>query len=889
MTPPTEAAPAHARAVVDVLARHGTGDQGLSGEEAAARLERHGPNRLPEPERESALRRLLRQFRDPMIYVLIGAAVLTAVLGEWVDTIVIAAVVITNAVIGYVQEGKAEDALEGIRRMLSLDAQVRRDGAWQTIPAEDLVPGDLVRLSAGDKVPADVRLTRASTLRIEESALTGESVPVDKGTDPVDPEAGLGDRTSMAFSGTVVAAGSGTGVVTATGQGTEIGHITTLLEEVESLETPLTRQMNAFGRTLSLVVVVLAVAMFGLGALLYDYTIGELTLSAIGFAVAAIPEGLPAVLTITLALGVQTMARRHAITRRMSSVETLGSVTVICTDKTGTLTRNEMTVRTVVTPAGRYEVTGTGYAPEGEILSAGTPATTAQHPGILALAEVAARANDSSVSRRGEEWVLSGEPTDGGLRTFALKAGVSGDDGARLDAVPFDSAYKYMATLDRTAHGTVIHLKGAPDRLLDRCDSQGSGPEDAAPLDRAFWEAQIEELGARGLRVLAAAVRRADDGAVSTTDVDAGGFVLLGLYGIIDPPREEAIDAIRACRQAGIRVKMITGDHAGTATAIAREMGIGDGAAAVTGAELERADDEELRTLAAEHDVFARTSPEHKLRLVRALQADGEVVSMTGDGVNDAPSLKRADVGVAMGIKGTEATKEAADVVLADDNFASIEAAVEMGRTIYDNLRKAIVFILPTNGAQGLVVLVAVVLGLTLPITPVQVLWVNTITAVTLALALAFEPSEPDVMRRPPRAPGGSIIPRSGLLRIGYVSLLIGGATIAVFLLGQETGRGLEESRTVAVNTLVVAQICYLFASRFSRTTSLRRELLTTNPVSWVCVAVMLALQLLFVYAPFMHAAFGSTSVGLGDWLVPLAVGVVVFAVVEVDKALRRR
>src|SRR5690606_12313957 len=509
------------------------------------------------------------------IYVLLGAAVLTAVLGEWLDTVVILAVVLINATIGFVQEGRAEDALEGIRSVLSRDAQVRRDGVWRTVPAEGLVPGDLVRLSSGDKVPADLRLTAASNLHVEESALTGESLPVDKAPGPVDTAAGIGDRTSMAFSGTVVAAGSGTGVVTATGQDTEIGHITTLLEEVESLETPLTRQMNAFGRVLSLVAVVLAVVMFALAALLYDDTLGELTRAAIGSAVAAIPEGLPAVLTIPLALGVQTMARRYAITRRMSSVVTLGSVTVICSDKTGTLTRNEMTVRTVVAPAARFDVTGTGYAPEGEIRPAGEATTTAQHPSVLALAEVAARANDSTVSRRDGEWVLSGEPTDGGLRTFALKAGVSGDDDARVAAVPFDSAYKYMATLDRTTDGTVIHLKGAPDRLLDRCDSQGAGLEDTTPLDRAFWEEQIEELGARGLRVLAAAVRRADDGttSVSTEDVDAGGFVLLGLYGIIDPPREEAVAAIRACRQAGIRVKMITGDHAGTATAIAREMG----------------------------------------------------------------------------------------------------------------------------------------------------------------------------------------------------------------------------------------------------------------------------------------------------------------------------
>ncbi|HLT84839.1 MAG TPA: HAD-IC family P-type ATPase, partial [Phototrophicaceae bacterium] len=645
------ALPVHARAVEDVLAALGTEPRtGLTAAEAAARLEQHGPNKLPEGERESALGRLLRQFRDPMIYVLLGAAVLTAVLGEWVDTVVILAVVLINATIGFVQEGRAEDALEGIRSMLSLDAQVRRDGVWRTVPAEGLVPGDLVRLSSGDKVPADLRLTAASNLRVEESALTGESLPVDKAPGPVDTAAGIGDRTSMAFSGTVVAAGSGTGVVTATGRATEIGHITTMLEEVESLETPLTRQMTTFGKQLSLVVVVLAIGMFGLGAVLYAYTLGDLTLAAIGFAVAAIPEGLPAVLTITLALGVQQMAGRHAITRRMSSVETLGSVTVICTDKTGTLTRNEMTVRTVVTPLARYEVTGTGYSPDGEVRLDGTAVAVADRPDVRALADVAARANDSTVSQHGEEWQLSGEPTDGGLRTFALKAGADGDDAARLAVVPFDSAYKYMATLDRTADGELlVHLKGAPDRLLERCDRQGTGPDATEPLDRERWERQVDELGAHGLRVLAAAVRRVDDGRtdLGTDDVDAGGFVLLGLYGIIDPPREEAVAAIAACREAGIRVKMITGDHAGTATAIAREMGIGDAAAAVTGAELERATDEELRTIAAEHDVFARTSPEHKLRLVQALQANGEVVAMTGDGVNDAPSLKRADVGVA--------------------------------------------------------------------------------------------------------------------------------------------------------------------------------------------------------------------------------------------------
>lgn len=867
---------------------------GLTADAAAARLERYGPNALPSGEQESALTRLLRQFRDPMIYVLIGAAVLTTVMGHYVDTIVIAAVVIINAVIGYLQEGKAADALDGIRTMLSLEAQARRDGTWVTVPADELVPGDVVRLAAGDKVPADLRILEATNLTCEESALTGESVPVEKGTDPVEADAGLGDRTSMAFSGTTVASGSGRGLVVGTGRRTEIGHITTMLDEVESMETPLTRQMTSFSAKLSLLVVIAAVLMFGIGWVLYDYSLADLTLSAIGFAVAAIPEGLPAVLTITLALGVQKMAGRNSITRRMNSVETLGSVTVICSDKTGTLTRNEMTVRTVVTPEGTYEVSGTGYAPEGDIEQDGAAVGPEERNDLRMLAEVAARTNDSTVSRKDDRWVLSGEPTDGGLRTFAMKAGIEGHDENRIDAVPFDSAYKYMATLDRIdGIGDVVNLKGAPDRLLDRCDRQGVDLDENEPLDREHWERAIDELSGQGLRVLAAAVRRADDRgsatSLTTDDIDGGGFVFLGLYGIIDPPREEAMDAIRACHDAGIRVVMITGDHAGTASAIGREMGIEDEQGAVTGNQLEEASDEELAQLARTHSVFARTSPEHKLRLVQALQDDGEVVSMTGDGVNDAPSLKRADVGVAMGIKGTEATKDAADVVLADDNFATIADAVQMGRTIYDNLRKAIVFILPTNGAQGLVVLVSVLLGMTLPLTPVQVLWVNTITAVTLALALAFEPGEPDIMRRPPRDPKESILPRAGVVRIVYVSLLLGAVTIGVFLLGQAAGVSLEISRTTAVNTLVVGQIFYLLASRFTRTTSLRKELLTTNPISWLCIAVMLLLQLAFVYVPFMQTTFASGPVGWMGWLVPLGAGVLVFAVVEADKALRRR
>ncbi|MDO5511107.1 cation-transporting P-type ATPase [Corynebacterium sp.] len=886
MTTPAPAA--HALPVADVFEDVGSRPEGLSRADASSALEHYGENALPQAAEETWWQRLFRQFQDPMIYVLIAAAVLTAVLGEVVDTIVIAAVVIINAAVGFFQEGKAADALAAIRDMLSPTSEVLRDGAWVSVDSSELVPGDVVRLRPGDKVPADLRLFQTASLRIEESALTGESVPSDKQTEAVEEASDLGDRTSMAFSGTTVSAGTGLGVVTATGADTQIGHITTMLDEVEGVQTPLTRSMSRFSSILAIGAVLLAALMIGVSVIIYGTAWGEVLMSAIGFAVAAIPEGLPAVMAITLALGVQKMASRNAITRRLTSVETLGSVTTICTDKTGTLTRNEMTVRAVHTRNHTYEVTGTGYAPEGTMLLDDRVVTTTDHPDLARMAQVAAYANDAGVVKRDERWVLTGEPTDGGLRTFALKAGVDTAH-RRIDEVPFDSEFKYMATLDEMEDGPVIHLKGAPDRLLDRCDRQTTPAGDTEPLDREYWEDKIEEFGARGLRVLAAACRPgAGMHAVEVADIDAGGFIFLGLYGIIDPPRDEVLEAVRTVQAAGVRVRMITGDHASTAAAIGREVGL-SGHRAITGAELEAASDSELQTIVRDYDVFARTSPEHKLRLVRALQANGEVVSMTGDGVNDAPSLKQADVGVAMGIKGTEATKDAADIVLADDNFATIAAAMKMGRTIYDNLRKAIVFMLPTNGAQGLVIFVAMLVGMTLPITPLQVLWVNLITAVTLSLALSFEPAEPGIMRRRPRNPEAALLDSEAILRILYVSVLIGGATIAVFQYLQTNGAAVDVSRTIAVNTLVIGQVFYLFSARFSRVSALRRELFTTNPVSWLCVGVMLALQLSFAYLPFMQAAFDTTSVSLLSWGVPILAGVIVFAAVETDKFIRRR
>ncbi len=884
---------AHSKKAEDIIASVRSNEKGLSEQEAANRLDEFGLNVLPSAEKEGVLKLFFKHFNDLLIYILIAAAVVTALLGHWVDTAVILGVVVINAIIGFIQEGKAERALAGIREMLSLHALAARDGDWVEIEAEKLVPGDIVRLRSGDRVPADLRLIRATSLRIEESALTGESVPSSKNIDPCPPEAGVGDRTCMAFSGSLVTAGRGVGVVVATGPDTQIGRINKMIAEVEKIATPLTRQMHSFGKILSFFIVGMAVIMGIIGWLLHGMPPTELFMAAIGFAVAAIPEGLPAILTITLALGVQSMARRNAITRKLNAVETLGSVTVICSDKTGTLTKNEMTVRHVITRNNTFETEGTGYSPEGHVFMQDNGEKTSLHDcsELQRLVEIMAVCNDSKIVQRDGHWRVTGEPTEGALRTLARKAGFDDSPYERIDAVPFESENKFMATLNHIPDGTTrVLLKGAPDRLLDRCAFEYDQKEGVQPLNRPFWEAEIERLGNKGLRVLAAAARDVEENktGIEIPDLD-NEMTFIGLVGIIDPPRPEAITAIKVCHQAGIKVKMITGDHAGTAAAIGAEMGIGDASHAVTGTEIENASDEQLRLIAAENDVFARTSPEHKLRLVKALQADMEVVAMTGDGVNDAPALKRADVGVAMGVKGTEATKEAADIVLADDNFTSIEQAVEEGRTIYDNLRKAILFILPTNGAEALVILTAVIFGLALPLTPVQILWVNMVTAVTLALALAFEPPEPGVMQRPPRDPNAPIIGAAFLWRIGFVSLLIGGATITVFVVEKYYLDVTEAlAQTLAVNTLVCGQVFYLFNSRYLHESSLSISRILSNKIAWVTVGALALLQLIFVYAPFMHTLFGSASLELRHWLLPLAIGAGAFMVIEVEKAITR-
>lgn len=878
-----------------VLKALGSDRLGLSQKEAQNRLEKHGCNTLPAPPRRPTILRFLLQFHNVLIYALLAAAIVTGFLRHWVDTGVILGVVMLNALIGFIQEGKAEQALAAIRRMLSPQAQVLRDGRRRELPAACLVPGDVVVVVSGDKVPADLRLIEVHNLRIEEAVLTGESLPVEKQTAPVDRDNQLGDRFSMAYSGTLVTYGQGTGIVTATGAATEIGRISMLLGQVEELTTPLLRSLASFSRWLTAVILAVSCLTFAFGTLLRGYTAEEIFLVAVGLAVAAIPEGLPAIMTITLAIGVQRMAARKAIVRRLPAVEALGSVTVICSDKTGTLTRNEMTVQSVLTADCVFEVSGAGYRPHGGFALAGHEVTVAQHPELVEIGRAALLCNDASLVNMNGDWQLSGDPTEGALITLAVKAGLSADEESeglpRTDAIPFESQHRFMASMhhDHAGHGYVF-LKGAPERVLALCSLQREVGVNR-PLDASSWTDRMDVLAKSGMRLLAVAMRLELDhqSELEFADVEAGGFTLLAVLGISDPPREESVRAVAACRSAGIRVKMITGDHAVTASAIGAKLALAEQIRTVNGASLDALDDHQLRALVSETDVFARASPEHKLRLVTALQQCGEVVAMTGDGVNDAPALKRADVGVAMGCKGTEAAKEAAEIVLADDNFASILAAVEEGRTAYDNIRKAITFILPTNGGEAGMVLTAVLFGITMPITPVQILWVNMVTTVTLSLAIAFERGEPDIMRRPPRNPSEPLLSRWLVWRIIFVSALLVLGSMGLFFWELRQGASLETARTAAVNTLVMGEIAYLFNCRHMNTSTLNREGAFGNRYSLLAVSVLLGLQLLLTYMPAMQHLFGTAPLNLAAWSRIIVFGVLLMLIVEMEKFLLGR
>jgi magnesium-transporting ATPase (P-type) len=883
----------HALDVETILGSLSADRNGLSAEEAAERFRRHGPNRLPEAGRRSPVLRFFAHFHNVLIYVLLGSAIITAALGHLADTAVILAVVVANAIIGFIQEGRAEQAMIAIRQMLSPRTAVLRDGQRISIDSAELVPGDVVLLEAGDRVPADLRLIEAAGLRIEEAVLTGESVPVEKAPSPVAEEAPLGDRASMAYSGTLVAGGTARGLVVATGAGTEIGKISGMLSRVETLSTPLIEQMDGFARWLTVLILLIAAILLVYGYFVGHLPFAELFMAVVGLSVAAIPEGLPAVLTITLAVGVQAMARRNAIVRRLPAIETLGSVSVICTDKTGTLTRNEMMVASIATADQICSVSGNGYAPEGGIRLRDADVDPAEHRLLIELARAAALCNDAALRDHPDGWKVEGDPMEGALHALAGKIMRDGPepfaDRTRTDAIPFDANARYMATLhhDQAGHAE-IHAKGAPERILAMCRSQRAADGGEAPLDPDHWSSEVEAIAAQGQRVLALAAYSVpqNTAVLDREDID-GKLVFIGLVGLIDPPRGEAIAAVAECRSAGIRVKMITGDHAGTAKAIAQKIGLQNPEGVLEGADIERMSDAELGTVVVETDVFARTSPEHKLRLVTALQSHGLTVAMTGDGVNDAPALKRADAGVAMGRKGSEAAKEASEIVLADDNFASIAAAVREGRTVYDNIKKVISWTLPTSAGEAMTIVVALFFGLALPITAVQILWVNLVTTVTLGLALAFEPTEGDTMRRPPRPRNEPLLSGALTWHIVLVSALFLAAVFGIFAYAIDRGYSIDLARTMAVNMLVVLEIFHLFFIRNIYGTSLTCKAVRGTRAIWICVVAVTAAQFAVTYLPPMQGLFGTVAVPLFDGFLLIAVGIAFFAIIEAEKQLR--
>jgi len=870
--------------------------RGLDEDEAGRRLERHGPNRLTPKKGKSAILLFLSQFHNPLIYILLISSVVTGFLKGWVDSAVIFGVVFVNAVIGFVQEMNALRSIEALARSLSISAAALRDGIRRVIPAVDLAPGDIVFLQSGDKVPADLRLLRARELQIDESTLTGESVPVEKTFDPLPADTLLADRSNMAYSSTLVSYGTGVGIVVETGDHTEIGRINRMISEAGELETPLTRKIGHFSRLLMWFIIGLAVLTFLAGYWRGQHLI-ETFIASVALAVAAIPEGLPVAVTITLAIGVRRMAARHAIIRKLPAVETLGGTTIICSDKTGTLTQNQMTVQAVYAGGERFTVTGSGYTPEGSFRREDDDINPGKYPALLETLKAGLLCNDARLVLAEDAWRIEGDPTEGALLVSAHKAGLHhgtlAETHPRLDAIPFESAHQFMATLhhNRAEDAHHIYLKGSVESILRRCDTAFDGNLNPTPLDAEAIHRDVDAMAAKGLRVLAFArgERPADDPTVEHEHV-ATGLSFLGLQGMIDPPRPEAIEAVASCRSAGIRVKMITGDHVGTAVAIAGQIGLagaGEAVSALDGKALAAISDENLPGTAERTAVFARVTPEQKLRLVQALQSRSHIVAMTGDGVNDAPALRQANIGVAMGITGTEVSKEAADMVLTDDNFASIAAAVEEGRGVYDNLVKFITWTLPTNIGQGLVILVAVFASMVLPILPGQILWINMTTAVLLGLPLAFEAKEPDIMRRPPRHPDQPILTGQLVFRTFWVGLLLCAGAFGLFELELMDEESIEKARTAAVNFFALGQAFYLLNCR-SLSHSMFRLGLFSNPWIWAGIAAMVLAQLAFMYTPTMNWLFHAAPLGRDEWLLTLGGGLLIYCAVGVEKFMQR-
>lgn len=884
----------HAMAADKVVQRLNSDTRsGLDKAEVASRLRNYGPNRLPEGKRQGPFLRFLAQFNNILVYVLLGAGFVKLMVGLWLDAAIILGVVVVNALLGFLQEGKAEKALDSIRNMLSADARTVRDGEARLIPSEELVPGDIVLLESGDKIPADVRLVEVKNLRTEEAALTGESVPIDKTTDAAPEKSTVGDREGMAFSGTLVASGRATAVVVATGADTELGRINQMMTSVSALETPLLRQIKKFGYVITAIIGAVVVIVFAYGRWVRGMDFIAIFQAVVSIAVSVIPEGLPALITVTLAIGVQRMAQRHAIIRRLPAVETLGSVSRICSDKTGTLTLMEMMVVSAVTAESAYTVTGDGYAPEGQVMDDGKPA--GEDPVLKLMGRVSVLCNDAEIHQEDGVWKVEGDPTEGALYPFGNKLELERKAEQvtyrRIDAIPFESEHKFMATLHEDAGGKqFVLVKGAPEVILEHCDRQATKGGQPVPIDRDHFMKASDKLAGQGERVLGLAWLENPGlkvGALGPGDLPKN-LVILGLIGLLDPPRKEAIEAVTECHEGGIRVTMITGDHRITAAAIAKMLGIGDGKTAITGTEIEEMNTAELQQRVQDVDVFARASPEHKLRLVKAIQANKQIVAMTGDGVNDAPALKKADIGVAMGIKGTEVTKEAAEMVLADDNFASITAAVREGRTVYNNIEKAILFMLPTNVAQGLVIMAAIFVGFTAPITAPQILWVNMVTSVALGLVISFEPHELDVMQRPPRAVGRSIVDGFGIWRVIFVGLALLALTLWAFFWMKSHHASDALARAVAVNAIVIGQVFYLLNSRYKLDSSLSPKAHLGNKYLALGIGAVVVLQILFTYASPLQALFETEAIPLHIWPWLFLGGFVFFLVVEAEKLIIR-
>ncbi|SNU01751.1 ATPase, P-type (transporting), HAD superfamily, subfamily IC [Ruaniaceae bacterium KH17] len=917
----------------DVAHHHGVDpEQGLSSAEAATRLETHGPNELRASDREPAWKRFAKQFADPLVYLLLVAIVISIVAwvlegaaGVPIDAIVILVIVLANAIIGYVQENKAADAVAALADMTAAHATVLRDGRLTDVPSSELVPGDILVLAEGDAVSADARLISASSLYVQESSLTGESEAVLKNPGTLDSAVGVGDRTNMVFSGTGVTRGVGRAVVTGTGMATEMGKIATLLDSTEREPSPLNVEIAKISRTLGLLVILIAIGVMAVLAIVNGVSSAEeavdILLLGVSLAVAAVPEGLPAILSLVLAIGVQAMAKRNAVMKNLESVETLGSVSVICSDKTGTLTKNEMTLREIVTASGRVTLTGTGYDPVGEASATGSDTRTALGEAQVVLA-AGALANNAQLDRVDGQWQIQGDPTEAAFLVAARKLeGVTAitDPVERQAEAPFDSDRKMMSILSKNAEGiTRVLSKGAPDVLLDRCvrEQVGRDRPELTPARREEIQRTIVELSENGYRTLGVAWREAPEETPESFDEDdERDLVFGGIVAIIDPPRQEAADAIAVAHDAGIATVMITGDHPVTAARIASDLGIvenGREVHAMTGAELEGMSDEQLAEVVQTTRVYARVSPEHKLRIVNALQANQRIVAMTGDGVNDAPALRTADIGIAMGITGTEVTKEAAEMILGDDNYATIIAAVQRGRVIFDNIKKFIRYLLSSNMGEVATVFLAVILGgvigladpanpgaAVVPLLATQILWINLVTDSGPALAMGVDPQIDDVMARQPRKISDRIIDGRMWSRIIGVGLVMGILALVVYDLNLPGGLigGMEHlsptetqfdvARTTMFTALVFMQLFNALNSRSDTASAFSH--LFTNRWLWASFAFVIIAQIAVVELPFLQSAFGTTSITAAHWALAVGAGAAVLVVEEIVKAIRRR